>query len=89
MIFGTYLITPGQISELEIETSERMQDYFLDFVQDPNSLPENGWPEYLINQTGGGKLAQFGAEGRVVQFVDGNTVEGACHIPGDVYNTTP
>jgi len=89
MLFGTYLIAPGEISDLEVQTSERMQDYFLDFVQDPDSLPGNSWPEYDVTQTGGGKVAQFGADGQVVQFVDGDTVEGACHIPGAVYNTTP
>ena len=89
MFFGTYLIAPGEITDLEVQTSQRMQDYFLDFVEDPESLPRNGWPEYDVTQAGGGKLAQFGADGQVVQFVDGDTVEGACHIPGDVYNTTP
>lgn len=89
MFFGTYLIAAGEIPDLEVQTSERMQDYFLDFVEDPGSLPGNGWPEYQVSQAGGGKLAQFGADGQVVQFVSGDSVEGACHIPGDVYNTTP
>jgi carboxylesterase type B len=86
MLFGTYLIAPGEITDLEVQTSEKMQEYFLDFVKDPGSLPQNGWPDY---QGGSGKLAQFGADGQVVQFVDGETVEGACYIPGDVYDTTP
>lgn len=89
MLFGSYGIAPGVITDLEVQTSERMQDYFLDFVSDPSSLPQNDWLEYQVNQTGGGKLAQFGADGQVVQFVDGHSVEGACHIPGVVYNTTP
>lgn len=89
MLFGTYLIAPGEITNLEVETSEQMQDYLFDFVNEPSSLPQNGWPEYEVLQSGGGKLAQFGADGQVVQFADGDTVEGACHIPGDVYNTTP
>lgn len=65
-----------------------MQDYFLDFIVDPSSLAQNGWPEYT-SQSGGGKIAQFGADGQVVQSVDGDSVEGACHVPGVVYNTTP
>ncbi|KAE9362952.1 carboxylesterase [Stipitochalara longipes BDJ] len=89
MLFGSYGIAPGVITDLEVQTSEKMQDFFLDFVTDPNSLPGNGWPEYMVDQTGGGKLAQFGADGQVVQFVDGDAVEGACHIPGVAYNTTP
>jgi len=89
-IFGTYLIAPGDISDLEVQTSEKMQGYFLDFITDPSSLPTNGWPEYQVNnQKTGGTLAQFGADGKVVQFVDGNSVEGPCHIPGDLYNTSP
>jgi hypothetical protein len=89
MLFGTYLIAPGEITDLEIQTSEKMQDYFLGFVMDPSSLPGNGWSEYRTSQTDGGTLTQFGADGQVVQFVDRNSVEGACHITGDVYNTTP
>jgi carboxylesterase type B len=89
MLFGSYGIAPGAIPNLEVQTSEKMQDYFLDFVTDPNSLPQNGWPEYVVSNADGGKLAQFGADGKVVQFVGGDSVEGACHIPGLVYNTTP
>ncbi|KUJ12216.1 carboxylesterase, type B [Mollisia scopiformis] len=89
MLFGTYKITPGVITDLEIHTSEQMQDHFLDFVADPTSLPQTGWPEYQTSASGGGQIAQFGADGQVVQYVSGDSVEGACHIPGDVYNTTP
>ena len=90
MFFGSYVIAPGEITDLEVQTSVTMQNYLLDFIKDPTSLPANGWPEYQVdNATTGGTLAQFGADGQVVQFVDGNTVEGACHIPGDTYNTSP
>ncbi|KAJ3751317.1 Alpha/Beta hydrolase protein [Lentinula detonsa] len=90
MFFGTYLIAPGEISDLEVQTSEKMQDYLQDFITDPSSLQSKGWPAYMAdNGTTGGTLAQFGADGQVVQFVDGNSVEGACHIAGDVYNTSP
>jgi len=90
MFFGSYVIAPGVITDLEVQTSVSMQNYLLDFMKDPTSLPANGWPVYDANNaTTGGTLAQFGADGQVVQFVDGNTVEGACHIPGDTYNTTP
>ncbi|KAJ4485274.1 carboxylesterase [Lentinula aciculospora] len=77
MLFGTYLIAPGEISDLDVQTSEKLQDYFLDFIADPSSPPSKGWPEYMANDaTSGGTLAQFGADGQVVQFVDGNSVEG-------------
>ncbi|KAJ3763380.1 hypothetical protein EV360DRAFT_66362, partial [Lentinula raphanica] len=90
MFFGTYLIAPGEITDLEVKTSEKMQDCFLDFITDPSSLSSKGWPEYLAtNSTTGGTLIQFGADEQVEQLVDGNSVEGACHIAGDVYNTSP
>jgi carboxylesterase type B len=89
MLFGSYGIAPGVITDLERETSEKMQDLFLDFMTDPNSLPANGWPEYVVSQADGGQLAQFGADGKVLQVVGGKSVEGACYIPGAVYNTTP
>ena len=89
MFFGSYVIAPGEITDLEVQTSQQMQDFLLDFITDPSSLPQNGWPEYEPLLTDGGKLAQFGANGEVVQFVDGESVEGACYIPGVVYNTTP
>ncbi|KAE9397511.1 alpha/beta-hydrolase [Gymnopus androsaceus JB14] len=90
MFFGSYVIAPGEITDLEVQTSVTMQNYLLDFIKDPTSLPANGWPAYQVdNATTSGTLAQFGADGQVVQFVDGNTVEGACHILGDTYNTTP
>ena len=89
MVFGTYHITPGVAPPIEVQASERMQDWFLAFVKDPSSLAQQGWPKYDISGVGGGKLAQFGADGTVVQLVNGSSVEGACYIPGATYNTTP
>jgi hypothetical protein len=89
MLFGSYVISPNIITDLEAQTSERMQDYFLDFVSDPTLLQQNSCPEYQVSQIGGEKMAQFGADGQVVQFLDGDSVEGACHIPGVMNNTTP
>lgn len=88
-LFGSYGIAPGEIPPLEAETSERMQEYFLDFITDPSSPAAKGWPEYDAEGTSGGKVAQFGAHGKAVELVDGDSVEGACHIPGVEYNTTP
>lgn len=89
MFFGTYIIAPGQIPDLEVQTSAKMQDLLVDFVNDPSSLPEAGWPQYVTNATDGGIIAQFGADGQTVKYVTGNSVEGACYLPGVVYNTTP
>ena len=88
-LFGTYLVAPGTIPELEVQTSERMQNLLYEFVADPLSLPDNGWPQYDAESKTGGKLARFGADGEVFQIVNGNSVDGACHIPGDTYDTTP
>lgn len=90
MFFGTYLIAPGSIPQLEVDTSQAMQDYLYDFVADPYSLPEKGWPEYHPTQGQGGTLAMFGADGKVVQWIDGDKVEGVCHnVSGATYTTTP
>ncbi|KAK8069734.1 hypothetical protein PG994_006350 [Apiospora phragmitis] len=89
MVFGSYGIAPGEVPPLEVATSEAMQDYFLDFVTDPGSLAGKGWPQYHAGAEGGGTLAQFGAHGKAVELVTGDSVEGACHIPGVEYNTRP
>ena len=89
MLFGTYHITPGVAPPVEVQASERMQDWFLAFVKDPSTLAQQGWPKYDTSGAGGGKLAQFGADGKMVQLVNGSSVEGACYIPGATYDTTP
>lgn len=68
---------------------ERMQDLFLSFVEDPVGLPAARWPAYETSEAGGGQLARFGADRDVLQSVAGDDVEGACHISGEVYDTTP
>ena len=89
MLFGTYLIAPDPISELEVRRSERMQDLLYEFVAHPLSLPEHGWPRDHGGSSVGGSIARFGADGEVLQIVDGNDVDGACHLPGYTYDTTP
>lgn len=89
MFFGTYLIAPGEISELEVQASEAMQDLLYEFVKDPASLPSKGWSEYGTGAEGGGQLARFGAGGQAFQVVKGDAVDGACHIEGAVYDTSP
>ena len=89
MLFGTYFIAPGDIPAVETRTSERMQEYFLDFVVDPASLPEKGWPAFRNSSDGGGRIARFGADGSVLQIVNGSTVDGACYNSSILYDTTP
>lgn len=47
LIFGTSGIARGASTPFEIETSEKMQDYWLAFAEDPvNGLPAMGWNAY-------------------------------------------
>ncbi|KAJ7853560.1 Alpha/Beta hydrolase protein [Mycena olivaceomarginata] len=63
MFFGSYLINPLPPADpLEASTSRVMQDFLLDFVNDPTSLPRSGWPEYRTGAEDGGQIAQFGAD---------------------------
>lgn len=89
MLFGTYLIAPGEITDLERQTSERMQDLFLDFITDPESI--DGWPLYQAENSGdgGSSIARFGTDGQALQLVDGVDVEGACYNSSITYDTTP
>ncbi|KAK5709055.1 hypothetical protein LTR17_020118 [Elasticomyces elasticus] len=89
MFFGTYPIAPGPIPKFEVETSEKMQDLLYDFVSDPTCLPSKGWPQFHTTAPSGGQLVRFGAHEKPLQLVDGDDVDGACHIPGAVYDTTP
>jgi hypothetical protein len=78
MIFGTYRTDAGPVSELEIETSETMQDHLLAFIKDPSTVSSNvGWPLFNPNGTNGGIMLEFG-NGVAVQNVTGNHVEAAC-----------
>ncbi|KAK4893003.1 hypothetical protein LTR27_008540 [Elasticomyces elasticus] len=66
-----------------------MQDLLYDFVSDPTCLPSKGWPQFHATAPDGGQMARFGAHGKALQLVDGNDIDGACHITGAVYDTTP
>lgn len=88
MFFGTYNVLPhGPRTDLEIKTSETMQDNLASFVQDPYALDAGGWPSQDPYSWGGGKLALFGANGQAVQIVDSDKYEDVCHVPGATYDT--
>jgi hypothetical protein len=63
--------------------------FLLDFVKDPWSLPDTGWPLYYPNATDGGIVARFGADNQAVQYVIGDEVEGACTYPNMTLNLSP
>lgn len=91
MFFGTWTIAPGEVSDLEVATSEKMQDLLVAFVKDPdNGLSDLGWPLYDTSVEDGGTLARFG-NGEVLQYVSGNnaSTEGACYEAGVTLDTTP
>lgn len=78
MIFGTYAKDVGTISQLEIETSEAMQDHLLAFIKDPATVGSvAGWPLFDPTSTDGGLILEFG-NGVAVKNVTGAYVEGAC-----------
>lgn len=78
MIFGTYRTDVGPVSQLEIDTSETMQDHLLAFIKDPATVGAvAGWPLFNPNGTDGGLILEFG-NGVAVKNVTGNYVEGAC-----------
>lgn len=78
MIFGTYMTDTGHISQLEIDTSEAMQDAILAFVNDPQTASSvAGWPLFNPNGTDGGAILEFGF-GVPVRNVSGDYVEAAC-----------
>lgn len=90
MLFGTWPIAPGEVSGLEGQTSEQMQDMLVAFVKDPDhGLTNMGWPEYDTGAQDGGIVARFGADGQAAQYVTGADVEGACYIPGVTLDTKP
>lgn len=92
MLFGSWGIAPGEVSELEVQTSEAMQDLLIAFIKDPaNGLSDNGWPVFDTSAEEGGTVARFGADGEVLQYVSGNnaSMEGACYEAGVTLDTTP
>ncbi|KAK6193715.1 hypothetical protein LQW54_012185 [Pestalotiopsis sp. IQ-011] len=91
--FGTYHLLDhvANTTELEIETSDSMQDYFLSFVKDPYNGPQEtfGWePMAALSDPDGGDLIRFGADGKAVQHIKGVEVDGVCQGIGD-YNPFP
>ncbi|KAI4600026.1 hypothetical protein KJ359_001127 [Pestalotiopsis sp. 9143b] len=78
MIFGTYMLDVGEIPQLEIDTSEAMQDFLLAFTKDAAEISATaGWPRFDANATDGGQSLEFG-NGVPVKNVTGDYVDGSC-----------
>jgi hypothetical protein len=78
MIFGTYFLDLGEIPQLEVKTSLKMQDYILAFIKDPNSLPGLGWPAFDSEEAKGGTIIQFGKD-VAVKNVTGDYLDAVCY----------
>ena len=76
MIFGTYGIARGAGTYFQREVSEKMQDDWLAFAEDPeNELPKLGWKSY---QGGKGEAMLFGEDNQPVQLVTESSIEILC-----------
>ena len=79
MIFGTYNLDVGEISQLEVDTSATMQDYLLAFLKDSSTVSETiGWPVYLGNESNGGLILEFGNE-TAVRTITGDWLDAGCY----------
>lgn len=79
MLFGTYQDYVGlggeESTPLEIATSNVMQKYVLAFMKDPHHGPSSlGWPTFAD-----GGMLRFGADGKAVQNVSIDAVDGVCY----------
>ena len=79
MIFGTYMLDVGNITQLEVDTSETMQDFFLAYLKDSSTISSTvGWPAFNASAPNGGYILDFG-NGTTVQNVTGNWLDGGCY----------
>ncbi|OJJ42157.1 hypothetical protein ASPZODRAFT_77614 [Penicilliopsis zonata CBS 506.65] len=78
MIFGSYEIDVGEISDLEITTSQTMQDYILAFLKDPSTIGATvGWPAFDSGAANGGLILEFG-NNTAVKNITGYELEAGC-----------
>ncbi|KAH7071987.1 Alpha/Beta hydrolase protein [Paraphoma chrysanthemicola] len=76
MIFGTYGLARGNGTVFQRQVSEKMQDYWLAFAEDPvKGLPKLGWDAY---EGGAGEGILFGYENQVVQGISEERMDAPC-----------
>lgn len=81
MIFGTYVKDVGKISQIEIDTSEAMQDYLLAFIKDPSAVSQTvGWPLFNPTRPDGGLIVEFGKD-VPAKNITGRYLDGGCYDP--------
>lgn len=65
MLFGTYVAARENGMELEVQTSQTMEDFFFAFVNDPvNGPPAMGWVPFDASAGDGGTMLWFWGMGR-------------------------
>ncbi|KAK4149859.1 lipase 1 [Chaetomidium leptoderma] len=94
MLFGTYetLGERGAVTGFQKEVAERMQDYVLAFMEDPESgLERAGWLPWGRTEgssVGGRNMMRFASGGVVARNVSADEVDDAC-VLGREYNSSP
>ncbi|KAF2794696.1 alpha/beta-hydrolase [Melanomma pulvis-pyrius CBS 109.77] len=86
MNFGTYDLVKGlgNATAFEVQVSRAMQAHILAFANDPYHGPQKiGWKPLNASDPHGGELIRFGADGKVVQYVEGIQVDGVCQGVGE------
>lgn len=86
IIFGTYHLLDGvaNTTAFEVAVSHALQDRVLAFIQDPYNGPQKlGWEPMIANATNGGFLLRMGADGKVLQDINGVDVDGPCYGVGE------
>ncbi|KAF3403509.1 Acetylcholinesterase [Penicillium rolfsii] len=79
MIFGTYVKNVGEISQLELETANAMQDYLLAFIKDPSTVSQTvGWPLFDPTRPEGGLVIEFGKD-VPARNITGQYLDGGCY----------
>lgn len=76
MVFGTYHIARGNGTAFQKAVSEKMQDYWVAFAEDPmNGLPRLGWEKY---ENGQGEGRMFGNDDFVEQKIAESRLDAPC-----------
>jgi acetylcholinesterase len=76
MIFGTYDLVRGPATEFQTQVSEKMQEYWVAFAEDPeNGLPKLGWKGY---EGGAGQGVIFGHDGKIEQPIAESKLDQPC-----------
>jgi acetylcholinesterase len=76
MVFGTYDICRGPATEFQMQVSQKMQDFWLAFAEDPeHGLPKLGWNSY---EKGAGEGVMFGNDDKIMQYISETRLDQPC-----------